>query len=207
MARRRPLHQQRGSNLRLGRQDNSSDGPRANATAGWPSFTSPRGGREPAIKAKEPEARSARGIDCVVGGKTSSGDHHLSTDDSGHLRVGATPTKWRPPQLAPADPHSSPHGRVGTDLRAEASCRSENKTIQEHERRPSGVRRLGRSPGAHNAIAALMADRQPHSTLAVGGGTGSYASQLSQRARHAGDDDACGRPAPRCRSPPPPLGR
>jgi hypothetical protein len=31
--------------------------------------------------------------------------------------------------------------------------------------------------------------------------------QLSQRTRHAGADDACGRSAPRCRSPPPPLGR
>jgi hypothetical protein len=39
----------------------------------------------------------------------------------------------------PADPHSSPPGRAGTDLRAEASCRREDKTIQEHERRPSGV--------------------------------------------------------------------
>jgi hypothetical protein len=32
-------------------------------------------------------------------------------------------------------------------------------------------------------------------------------SQLSQRAMHAGADDACGRPAPRCQSSPPPLGR
>jgi hypothetical protein len=47
------------------------------------------------------------------------------------------------PQPAPADPHSGPRGRAGTDLRAEASCRSEDKTIQEHERRPSDVRRLG----------------------------------------------------------------
>jgi hypothetical protein len=32
-------------------------------------------------------------------------------------------------------------------------------------------------------------------------------SQLSQRAKHAGADDACGRPVPRCRSLPPPQGR
>jgi hypothetical protein len=32
-------------------------------------------------------------------------------------------------------------------------------------------------------------------------------SQLSQRTRHAGADDACGRSAPRCRSLSPPLGR
>jgi hypothetical protein len=54
--------------------------------------------------------------------------------------------KWRTPRPAPADPHSSPRGRAGTSLCAEASCWSEDKTIQEHERRPSGVRRLGRSP-------------------------------------------------------------
>jgi hypothetical protein len=34
------------------------------------------------------------------------------------------------PQPAPADPHSSPRGRVGTDLRAGASCRSGDRTIQ-----------------------------------------------------------------------------
>jgi hypothetical protein len=34
-----------------------------------------------------------------------------------------------------------------------------------------------------------------------------HQSQLSQRTRHAGADDACCRPAPRCRSSPPPQGR
>jgi hypothetical protein len=63
VARRRPLHQQRDNDLRLGRLDSSSDGPRANATAEGPSFTSPHGRREPAIKAKEPEAPSAGGTD------------------------------------------------------------------------------------------------------------------------------------------------
>jgi hypothetical protein len=79
------------------------------------------------------------------------------------------------PQPAPADPHSSPCGRAGTDLRTEASRRSEDKTIQEHERCPSGVRRLGRSPGAHGATAARTVGGQPHSAPAVGGGTGSSA--------------------------------
>jgi hypothetical protein len=74
VARWRPLHQQRGSNLRLGRQDSSSDGPRANATAGRPSFTSPHGGQEPAIKAKESEAQSAGG-----------------TNDSSHLPTNTAP--------------------------------------------------------------------------------------------------------------------
>jgi hypothetical protein len=79
------------------------------------------------------------------------------------------------PQPAPVDPHSSPRGRAGTDLRAEASCRSEDKTIQEHKRCPSGVRRLGRSLGAHGATAARTVGGQPRPTPAVGGGTGSSA--------------------------------
>jgi hypothetical protein len=59
----------------------------------------------------------------------------------------------------PADPRSNPPGRASTDLRAEASCRSEGRTTQEHERRPSSARRLGRSPGARGATAARTAGR------------------------------------------------
>jgi hypothetical protein len=42
--------------------------------------------------------------------------------------------EWRPPQCAPAGPHSRPRHR------------SEDKTIQEHEHRPRGVRRVVRPP-------------------------------------------------------------
>ena len=70
----------------------SSDGPRANATAGRLSFVSPRGGREPAIKAKESEARSAGDADDLVGGETFSGCHHLSTDGGVHLLTNTAPT-------------------------------------------------------------------------------------------------------------------
>jgi hypothetical protein len=64
-----------------------------------------------------------------------------------------------------ADPHSDPPGRANTDLRAEAPYRGKGRTAQEHERRPSSVRRLGRSSGARGATTAL----------AVGGGSGSRA--------------------------------
>jgi hypothetical protein len=73
VARRRPLHQQRDNDLRLGRLDSSSDGLRAKATAKRPSFTSPHGGREPAIKAKEPKVRSVGGTDGLVGGGNRCG--------------------------------------------------------------------------------------------------------------------------------------
>jgi hypothetical protein len=51
----------------------------------------PRGGREPAIKGKELEARSVGGLDGVVGGETFSGCHHLSIDDSIHLPTNTAP--------------------------------------------------------------------------------------------------------------------
>jgi hypothetical protein len=51
----------------------------------------PRGGREPAIKAKELEARSTGGVDGVVGGETFSGCHHLSTDSGIHLPANTAP--------------------------------------------------------------------------------------------------------------------
>ena len=76
----------------------SSDGPRANATVGRLSFVSPRGGREPAIKAKEPEARSADGADDLVGGETFSGCHHLSTDDGSHLPTNTAPASGGRPK-------------------------------------------------------------------------------------------------------------
>jgi hypothetical protein len=69
----------------------SSDGPKANATAGRLSFASPRGGREPDIKAKEPEAWSADGADDLVGGEAFSSCHHLSTDGGVHLPTNTAP--------------------------------------------------------------------------------------------------------------------
>jgi hypothetical protein len=59
----------------------------------------------------------------------------------------------------PADPHSSPPGRASTNLRAEASCQSTGRTAQEHKRRPSSARRLGRSPGTRGATVARTAAR------------------------------------------------
>jgi hypothetical protein len=86
------------NDLRHGRLDSSSDCPRANATVKGPLPVSPHGGREQAIKAKEPEVcplvaptvSSAEATTSAVGSLTYGG-HHLSTDDSGHLRTDAAP--------------------------------------------------------------------------------------------------------------------
>jgi hypothetical protein len=63
----------------------------------------------------------------------------------------------------PADPHSDPPGRASTDLSAEAPYRSKGRTAQEHERRPSSARRLGRSSDARDATTALAAGGGPGS--------------------------------------------
>jgi hypothetical protein len=76
-ARRRPLRQQHDNDLRLGRLNSSNDDLRANATTKRPSFTSPHGGRELDIKAKELEVWSTAGTDSLVsGGNRGGGEPH-----------------------------------------------------------------------------------------------------------------------------------
>jgi hypothetical protein len=149
------------NDLRSGRLNSSSDDLRVDAAAARPTPASPFEGRGQAIKAKEPE------VDPRVAPTVSS------TEKPSPVATTSAPTTAA--TCPPTDPHSSPPGRASTDLRVKASCRREGKTTQEHEHRPSGVQYLGRSPGAHGATAARTAGRQPHSTPAVGGGTGSYA--------------------------------
>jgi hypothetical protein len=69
------------------------------------SFASPHGGREPAIKAKEPEVWSAGGTDGLIGrgnrfdrGSLTYGDYHLCTDDSGHLPTNTAPANGGRPK-------------------------------------------------------------------------------------------------------------
>jgi hypothetical protein len=155
VAHRQPLHQQRDNDLRLGRLDSNSDGLRANATAERPSFTSPHGGREPAIKAKEPEASSAGDTDGLVGvsNHRCGGKPHLWRQPPQHRhRVGEP----RSPHSAPIGPHSRPRHK------------NENGNVPEHEYRPRGVRRVVRSPGAADGArrtwtwpARVRHDRRP----------------------------------------------
>jgi hypothetical protein len=133
------------NDLRSGRPNISSDDLRADAATTRPSPASPLKGRGQAIKAKEPE------VGPRVALMLSSAEKPSPADTTSAPMTAAT--------FPPADPHSRPPGRASNDLRVEASCRSEGRTTQEHERRPSGVRRLGRSPGARGATAAHTAGR------------------------------------------------
>jgi hypothetical protein len=80
------------NDLRLGRLDSSSDGPRANATAEGPSFTSLAEDENQPLKPKSrrPGAQVAPTVSSAettagARGSLAYGDHHLSTDDGGHL--------------------------------------------------------------------------------------------------------------------------
>jgi hypothetical protein len=95
------------NDLRSGRPNSSSDDLRADAAATRPSPTSPLEGRGQAIKAKDPEARSADGADDLVGDEAFSHCHHLSTNDGGHLLTGRSPL-----ESSRTGEHRPPHGGV-----------------------------------------------------------------------------------------------
>ena len=99
------------NDLRSGRPNSSSDDLRADAAAIRPSPTSPLEGRGQAIKAKEPEARSADGADDLVGDEDFSSCHHLSTDDGSHL-----PTSRSPLKSSRTSEHQPPHGGVVPEI-------------------------------------------------------------------------------------------
>jgi hypothetical protein len=151
VARRRSLRQQRQRPpLRL--PNSSSDDLRADAAATSSSPTSPLEGRGQAIKAKEPEARSADGGGDLVGNEDFFSRHHLNVDDGSHLPTDRSPLR------------SARTGEAPTSAQ-EVSYRSKGRTAQEHERRPSSARRLGRPSGARDAATART----------TGGGTRSRA--------------------------------
>jgi hypothetical protein len=88
------------------------------------------GGREPTIKAEEPEAQSAAGADDVVGGETFSGCCHHSTNGGVHLSTNTAPASAG---------RTKAHRQVLTPAPAEAA--------PEHEHRPRGARRAGQPSG------------------------------------------------------------
>jgi hypothetical protein len=200
VARRRPLHQQRDNDLHLRRLDSSSDGLRANTTAGRPSFTSPHGGREPAIKAKEPEAPSAGGTNGLVGGgnrfgrgSLTYGDYHLSTDNSGHLPTNTALASGRRPKAhrQVLTPVLATRTRTGLSQNTSTALATYD-VLCDPPVQPTTQGGHGRGRPAHGATDTREADGQPRSALAVGGGTGG-----SARATQAREPDTRQLPAPR----------
>jgi hypothetical protein len=105
------------NDLRLGRLDSCSNGFRANAAAEKPSPTKDE--NQP-FKPKRRRSGVQAALAVSSAETTSSGCHHLSAD--GHLLTNAT--------------------RVGP--RSHPCYKNENGAVPEHERRPCGIRRVGR---------------------------------------------------------------
>jgi hypothetical protein len=129
--------------------------------------TSPLEGRGQAIKAKEPEARSADGGGDPVGDEDFFSRHHLSADDGSHLPTGRSP--------------------LGSSRTSEAPTSA--------QRRRTGAK-AGQPQNTNAALAArdvlggppMRAARQPLSRRE--GAPGAEPGQLSQRAQRAEADDA-----------------
>jgi hypothetical protein len=108
------------NNLRSEWPNSSSNDLRADAAATSSSPTSPLEGQGQAIKAKEPEARSADGGGDLVGDEDFFSHHHLSADDGSHLPTGRSPLgssrtgEHRPPHrgAVPEQRQDSPRTRT-----------------------------------------------------------------------------------------------
>jgi hypothetical protein len=102
----------------------------------------------------------SRGEDKLSKPKSRRPGARMAAAISSVTRTSSAATTSAPTTAAicpPADPYSGPPGRASIDILAEASYRSRGRTAQEHERRPSSARRLGRSPCARGATAARTA--------------------------------------------------
>jgi hypothetical protein len=165
-----------------------------------PSLTSPYEGREPATKAKEPEVRSAGGTYGLVGGgnrfgrgSLTYGDHHLSTDDSGHLPTNTAPANGGRPNAhrQVLTPVLATSARTGLSQNTNAAL-AVYDVLCDPPVHPEAQGEPGRGQPANGATNTRAADGQPRSAPAVGGGTGS-----STRAAQAGEPDTRQLTAPR----------
>jgi hypothetical protein len=179
----------------------------------------PTWGDNEAIKAKESEAQRhmalmispAEATTSIVDSLTSGGDH-LSTNNSDHLCTGDLPAMAAASARAKRSSLPSSYG-------------SKDKTIQELDCHPHGVRRLVRPPGRLGTMRPSARETPwmwqtctRRDRRSCGGRTAMprpsgrrqcrrrLQSHLGQGARHAAADGACSRPAPRSRSSPPSQG-
>jgi hypothetical protein len=181
------------NDFRSGRPNSSSDDLRADAAAIRPSPTSPLEGRGQAIKAKEPRP-GAWTVAAI-----SSATRTSQPPPPQHRRRQPPARRQIPTQVLP-------DGRAPTSARrrrARARARqpkNTNAALAARDVLGGPLMRAAQQPlvwrvDSHTPPSSGRWHRKP------------CQSQLSQRTRHAGADDACGRSAPRCRSSPLPLGR
>jgi hypothetical protein len=101
-----------------------------------PSPTSPHEGRGQAIKAEEPEVRPQVALTVSSAETTSSGCHHLSTNDSGHLPTDTAPANGSRPSL-----HRQIPTHVLPDGSAPASARRRRAGVRTRQSKNTNVAR------------------------------------------------------------------
>jgi hypothetical protein len=181
---------------RFGRRNSNSDDLRADAAVTRPSPVSPLEGRGQAIKAKESGVRPQLAPTVSSAETTSSGCHHLSTDDNGHLRASATSANGGHPRL-----HRQIPTQVLADGQASTSAQGHRAGVRTRQSKNTNAAHAAYDVLDSPSVRAAQQTPEPRSS----GRRRRWRprqSQLSQRARHAGADGACGRPVPRCRSSP-----
>jgi hypothetical protein len=187
VARQRPLHHQRDSDLRLGRLDSSSDGLRANATAERARSHPLTGDENQPLKPKSRRSRAqvaltvslAEATTAPVGSLTSGG-HHFSTGDSSHLRTARPLSGWRTDSctLTRQQQFAFPHMAGGCLLRRAGGCPFS----------PNGGRRSG-SPahvGGKTQLGAPSSPARMMNILEAEGGA-EAAARLASPHHKAGD--------------------
>jgi hypothetical protein len=146
-----------------------------------PTPTSPYEGRELAIKAKEPEVWSAGGTDGLIDGgnrfgrgSLTYGDHHPSTDDSGHLPTSTAPANGRCPSAhrQVLTPVLATEARTGLSQNTNTALAAYD-VLCDPPVQPAAQEGPGRGRPVHGATDTRAADGQPRSAPAVGGCTGS----------------------------------
>jgi hypothetical protein len=128
-----------------------------------------------------------------TGGSLTYGDHHLSTNDSGHLPTNTAPANGGRPSAhwQVLTPVLATGARTGLSQNTSTALGAYD-VLCDPPVQPAVQEGLGRGWPAHGATDTRAADGQPRSAPAVGCGTGS-----STRAAQAGEPDTRQLTAPR----------
>jgi hypothetical protein len=117
-------------------------------------------------------------------GSLTSGDDHLSTDDSGHLCTGSLPATAAASARAKRSSLPSSHGSEDKTIRERGhhpprrttSCTTHRATSEQCGRRRG--RRRGCGEPAHGATVVRAVDEQPRPDQAAGGSAGGGAKAI-----------------------------
>jgi hypothetical protein len=101
-----------------------------------------------------------------AGGSLTYGDHHLSTDDSGHLRANATPANGGRPNVLTPVLATGARTRLSQNTNAALAAYD---VLGDPPMLPAAWEGRGHGRPAHGATVTRAGDGQPHPDWAAGG--------------------------------------